>query len=107
MSSGADSTRVSGWCGNRHRPGPAGLRLREASSDMSEDYPDGADRDALRRVAATSADMSRPMETEFFVAVPDREAGKAVAWLASGGAVARRSGLRSRRPSIASTGSTN
>ena len=48
---------------------------------MDEDYPDDADGDALRRVAATGADMSRPMEIEFFVAVPGREAGEAVARL--------------------------
>jgi hypothetical protein len=50
---------------------------------MNEDYPDDADGDALRRVAAMGADMSRPMEIDFFVVVPDREAGEAVARLAA------------------------
>jgi hypothetical protein len=48
---------------------------------INEDYPGDADGDALRRVAALGADMSRPMEIEFFVAVPDREAGEAFARL--------------------------
>jgi hypothetical protein len=42
------------------------------------EYPDDADGDALRRVAA-DADMSRPMEIDFMVAVPDEEAGQRVA----------------------------
>ena len=51
---------------------------------MNTPYPDDEDGEALRRVAALGADMSRPMEIDFFVAVPDREAGEAVARLASG-----------------------
>jgi hypothetical protein len=43
--------------------------------------PDDADGDALRRVAALGADVSRPMEIDFFVAVPDRGAGEPVARL--------------------------
>jgi hypothetical protein len=50
---------------------------------MSETYPDDADGDALRRVASTGADMSRPMEIDFVVAVPGREAGEAVAQIAA------------------------
>jgi hypothetical protein len=49
---------------------------------MNQNYPDDADGDALRRVAAMGVDMSRPMEIDYFVAVPDREAGEAVARLA-------------------------
>ena len=37
---------------------------------MNEAYPDDADGDALRRIASTGADMSRPMQIDFFVAVP-------------------------------------
>jgi hypothetical protein len=50
---------------------------------MSDIYPDDADGDALRRVASTGANMSLPMDIDFFVAVPGREAGEAVAQLAS------------------------
>lgn len=45
---------------------------------MSDSYPDDADGDALRRVASTGADMSRPIVIDFFITVPDREAGEAV-----------------------------
>ena|SRR5260370_13467950 len=50
---------------------------------MSETYPNDADGDALRRVASTGIDMSCPMDIDFFVTVPDREAGDAVAELAT------------------------
>ncbi len=50
---------------------------------MNDPYPDDADGDALRRVASMGADMSRPMDIDFFVAVPDRQAGESVAKLAS------------------------
>jgi hypothetical protein len=46
---------------------------------MNVNYPYDADGDALRRVAASGADTSRPMEIDFVVEVPDREAGEAVA----------------------------
>ena len=42
------------------------------------DYPDDADGDALRRVAADS-DMSKPMRIDFAVAVPNENAGKNIA----------------------------
>jgi len=42
-------------------------------------YPNDADGDALRRIAADGSDMSQPMEIDFFVAVPDEAAGQAVA----------------------------
>ncbi len=43
------------------------------------DYPKDADGDALRRVIALGADMSKPMDIDFAVAVPTREAGEHVA----------------------------
>ena len=51
---------------------------------MSNGYPAGADGDALRRVESLGADMSRPMDIDFFVSVPDQLAGESVAQLASG-----------------------
>jgi regulator of RNase E activity RraB len=42
-------------------------------------YPNDADGDALRRVAADGSDMSRPMEIDFAVAVPSQAAGERVA----------------------------
>ena len=49
---------------------------------MNNDYPNDADGDALRRVAS-DADMPRPMEIDFFVAVPDQATGEAVGDLAT------------------------
>ncbi len=43
------------------------------------EYPNDADGDALRRVVALGADMSKPMEIDFAITVPSREAGVAVA----------------------------
>ena len=64
---------------------------------MNEDYPGDADGDALRRVAATGANMSRPMEIEFFVAIPDREAGEAIAPAGRQGGIPSRVGPRRGR----------
>jgi regulator of RNase E activity RraB len=50
---------------------------------MSNKYPNDADGDALRRVASMGADLSRPMDIDFFVAVPDRQVGEQVARLAA------------------------
>src|SRR5437899_266323 len=50
---------------------------------MSDTYPDDADGDALRRVASTDADIARSMDIDFFVAVPNRQAGEVVAQLAA------------------------
>src|SRR5262249_33233075 len=50
---------------------------------MSDDYPNDADGDALRRLASTGAEMSRPMEIDFIVTVPDRETGEAFAEIAA------------------------
>ncbi len=47
--------------------------------DMSSSYPNDADGDALRRVAESGADMSRPMVIEFSVEVPDERTARRVA----------------------------
>jgi regulator of RNase E activity RraB len=47
------------------------------------EYPDDDDGEALRRVAADGSDMSAPMDIDFTVAVPDRQAGLMVAEQAS------------------------
>ena len=46
---------------------------------MADDYPDDSDGDALRNVAATGSDMSKPMFVDFQVAVPDEAAAKELA----------------------------
>ena len=46
---------------------------------MKPPYPDDADGDALRKVAESGADMSRPMVIEFSVDVPDERAARRVA----------------------------
>ena len=46
---------------------------------MSLDFPNDADGDALRRVAADGSDLSRPVSIDFTVAVPDSGAGLEVA----------------------------
>ena len=46
---------------------------------MKHPYPDDADGDALRKVAESGADMSRPMVIEFSVDVPDERAARRVA----------------------------
>ena len=43
------------------------------------DYPNDADGDALRRVAADGNDMSKPMLIDFSVAVPSERAGRGTA----------------------------
>lgn len=50
---------------------------------MSMDFPPDADGDALRRLASAGSDLSRPMEIDFVVTVPDERAGTAVAQLAA------------------------
>ncbi len=42
-------------------------------------YPDDEDGDALFQVAQLGSDLSRPMEIDFVVAVPDEASGKTVA----------------------------
>jgi len=46
---------------------------------MTADYPNDADGDALRRVAATGNEMSKPMDIDFQIAVPDEAAATRVA----------------------------
>lgn len=46
---------------------------------MIPDYPNNADGDALRRVAADGSDMSKPMVIDFSVAIPDETSGNHVA----------------------------
>jgi hypothetical protein len=50
---------------------------------MKHDYPNDADGDALRRVAACGNDMSRPMDIDYFVVPPDPSSGRAIAEAAS------------------------
>ena len=38
---------------------------------MATDYPNDADGDVLRRVAAGGADMSKPMDIDFFIVASD------------------------------------
>jgi hypothetical protein len=45
----------------------------------THDYPHDADGDALRRLAADGSDMSKPMEIDFAVAVPNEAVGSAIA----------------------------
>jgi hypothetical protein len=53
--------------------------------DMSEivPYPDDADGDALRSVAESGADMSRPMKIEFTISAPSHETAVAIAEMVS------------------------
>jgi len=46
---------------------------------MNAEFPNDADGDALRRVAESGADFSRPMRIEFSIAVPSLEQARAVA----------------------------
>jgi regulator of RNase E activity RraB len=42
-------------------------------------YPQDSDGDALRRVADMGADMSKPMPIDFHIAIPNENAGIAIA----------------------------
>ena len=46
---------------------------------MAVHYPNDADGDALRRLVEAGADLSRPMDIEYSVAVPSEAAGVEVA----------------------------
>src|SRR5262245_36216529 len=60
-------------------------RCRTNDSGGSDvEFPNDADGDALRRLAAAGNDMSRPMAVDFTVAVPSLSAGHAVANAAQG-----------------------
>ncbi len=43
------------------------------------DYPDDADGEALRLLAANGSDMARPMDVDFQVAAPDKACADAIA----------------------------
>jgi Regulator of ribonuclease activity B len=45
-------------------------------------YPSDADGDALRRVAEHGSDMSKSMDVEFAIRVPDQSAGQTISDLA-------------------------
>ena len=49
---------------------------------MATDYPDDADGNALRRVAAGGSNMSKPMDIDFQIAAPDEATAKRVAAVA-------------------------
>ena len=57
---------------------------------MNDEIPLDADGDAIRRVLSMGMDLSRPVSVDFFVAVPDRQAGESVLPLAA------RAGYRGR-----------
>jgi hypothetical protein len=46
---------------------------------MIDNLPNDSDGDALRRLIKTGSDLSKEMEIDFAVAVPDRNAGLAFA----------------------------
>ena len=50
---------------------------------MAADYPNDADGDALRRLVEAGADMTKPMDIEYSVAVPSESAGKQIATAAN------------------------
>lgn len=54
-----------------------------AKVEMFRIYPKDADGEALQRVADHGSDMSQPMLIDFAVAVPNEDAGKAVAEVAA------------------------
>ena len=56
-----------------------GGRSASPLDDMSSSYPNDADGDALRKVAESGADMSRPMVIDFSVEVPDERTARRVA----------------------------
>ena len=51
---------------------------------MATDYPDNADGNALRRLADSGADMSKPMDIDFFIAASDEATAEVVADKAAG-----------------------
>ena len=46
---------------------------------MQNEYPNGTDGDALRRVASSGNDMSRPMDIDFQIAAPNEAVATRVA----------------------------
>ena len=51
----------------------------QVSTFMSQDFPNDAEGDALRRIASHGSDLSKPMHFDFQVAVPDEAAAKNLA----------------------------
>ena len=51
---------------------------------MADGFPDDADGEALRRLAAGGSDLSRPMLVDFQVAVPDEASANGLADVAQG-----------------------
>ena len=47
--------------------------------DLLPDLPRDADGDSIRRLVHEGSDLAEPMSVDFFVAVPDEKAGRAVA----------------------------
>jgi hypothetical protein len=52
---------------------------REPWSDLLPELPRDADGDAIRRLVHEGSDLAEAMSVDFFVAVPDERAGRAVA----------------------------
>ena len=48
-------------------------------SDKPIDFPDDATGDALRRLQADGSDMTQPLEIDFHIALPSREAAETFA----------------------------
>jgi hypothetical protein len=49
---------------------------------MNDEIPYDADGDALRRLKSTGADLTKPMEIDFSVVIPDQDSGAAFAKVA-------------------------
>ena len=61
------------------KAGGGGVRGVLGDRIMVTEYPDDADGDALRRLVASGADMSKPMDIDFFIAAADEATAKVVA----------------------------
>jgi Regulator of ribonuclease activity B len=56
--------------------------MGENQPEPEDDLPNDADGDALRRLQADGSDLSKEMEIDFAVVVPDRKGGEAFAVVA-------------------------
>jgi hypothetical protein len=61
---------------------------------VSHRFPNDADGDALRRVAADGSDMTEPMVIDYFVEVPDQTAAQRVAEAAAAAAFGFRTAVK-------------
>ena len=52
---------------------------RQPWEDLLPELPRDADGDSIRRLVHEGSDLPEPMSVDFFVAVPDEKAGRAVA----------------------------